>query len=55
MAAIQFDVEYITDVTTSVSSEEDLQVLTETYKVLMFSKSKCPYCVELKRTLGVNN
>ena len=52
MDAIQVDVEYINDITNNVSSENELKTLAGKYKVLMFSKTNCPYCVELKRTLG---
>jgi thioredoxin-related protein len=52
MEAIQIEIEYITDITSDVSSAEDLTTLAEKHKVLMFSKTNCPYCVELKRTLG---
>ena len=52
MEAINVDVEYINDITNSVSPENDLTTLAENFKVLMYSKTNCPYCVELKRTLG---
>ena len=45
------DVEYLSDITANISSEDDINTLSSTYDVLVFSKTTCSFCVEMKRTL----